>query len=136
MLGTLAVIAELPEKILGPIDELTDPQKTKYVADAKATLPAQFKEYAEKLREHRYEKYTKPIKQAISSLSLSDLGMVAETFVSASQILKRVRPEVESIGGPVDVAVISKGDGFVWTKRKLYFEERLNPAFRLKYLEQ
>jgi hypothetical protein len=136
MLGAVSLIIGLPKKILDPVVELTDSQKQKYIADAEATLPAQFKEYAEKMREHRRTKYTQPIRQAIASLSLSDLGMVEETFVAASQLLKRVRPELESVGGPVDVAVISKGDGFIWTKRKLYFEDRMNPAFRLKYLEQ
>jgi hypothetical protein len=35
----------------------------------------------------------------------------------------------ETVGGPIDVAVISKGDGFVWIKRKHYFERDLNPHF-------
>lgn len=48
---------------------------------------------------------------------------------------KRVRPELETVGGPVDVAVISKGDGFIWLKRKHYFDDRLNQAFRMKYME-
>jgi hypothetical protein len=26
--------------------------------------------------------------------------------------------EFETVGGPIDVAVISKGDGFVWVKKK------------------
>jgi len=26
--------------------------------------------------------------------------------------------EDETVGGPIDVAVISKGDGFVWVKKK------------------
>jgi hypothetical protein len=86
--------------------------------------------------EHRNKNYTGPIKQAIASLSLSDLSAVAETFLSASQIQKRVNPDLETVGGPVDVAVISKGDGFVWIKRKHYFEERINPSFRLRYIEQ
>jgi hypothetical protein len=134
-LGAVSLIVALPKKILDPVTELTDVRKKKYIDDAEAALPNQFKEYVEKIREHRRTKYTQPINQAISSLSLSDLGMVAETFVSASQLLKRVRPEVESVGGPIDVAVISKGDGFIWVKREHYFEERLNPAFRQKYLE-
>jgi len=31
----------------------------------------------------------------------------------------------ETVGGPIDVAVLSKGDGFVWIKRKSYFDPRL-----------
>jgi hypothetical protein len=136
MVGAASLIISLPSKILDPITELTDAQKQKYIADAQSTLRQHYKDFTDEMQKHRREKYTDPIRQAIASLSLSDLGMVAETFVGASQLLKRVRPELESVGGPVDVAVISKGDGFVWIKRKLYFDERFNPAFRLKYLEQ
>jgi len=39
----------------------------------------------------------------------------------------------ESVGGPVDVAVISKGDGFVWIKRKYYFDSDINKHFFDKY---
>ena len=36
--------------------------------------------------------------------------------------LKRhVTTDEESVGGPVDVAVVTKCDGFVWIKRKHYF---------------
>jgi hypothetical protein len=136
MLGALSLIVSLPQKLLAPIVELTDAQKQKYENDAKKPLSDHFREFAEKMRQHRNDNYTKPIKQAIASLSVGDLGMVAETFLGASQLLKRVRPELETVGGPVDVAVISKGDGFIWIKRKHYFEERFNAAFRLKYLEQ
>ncbi len=40
----------------------------------------------------------------------------------------RRRP-TESVGGPIDVAVISKADGFIWIKRKHYFDPALNPRF-------
>ena len=29
----------------------------------------------------------------------------------------------------MDVAIIGKGDGFIWIKRKHYFEPQLNPRF-------
>lgn len=34
-----------------------------------------------------------------------------------------------TVGGPIDVAIISKGDGFIWIKRKHYFKKELNPQF-------
>jgi hypothetical protein len=43
--------------------------------------------------------------------------------------------ETETVGGPVDVAVISKGDGFVWIKRKHYFRPELNPGFFSNYFK-
>ena len=36
---------------------------------------------------------------------------------------------LETVGGPIDVAVISKGDGFIWVNRKHYFEPDKNPQF-------
>jgi hypothetical protein len=42
-------------------------------------------------------------------------------------------PREESVGGPVDVAVISKGDGFIWIKRKHYFSPDLNSQFFNNY---
>lgn len=134
--SAISLIVSLPEKILNPVTELTQAQKQKYSTDARKFLPQHFREFYKKMTDHRSENYTSPIRQAIASLSLSDLSAVAETFLGASQIQKRVNPDLETVGGPVDVAVISKGDGFVWVKRKHYFEERINPSFRQRYLEQ
>jgi hypothetical protein len=41
--------------------------------------------------------------------------------------------DAETVGGPIDVAVISKGDGFVWIKRKHYFKAELNHQFFKNY---
>jgi hypothetical protein len=41
---------------------------------------------------------------------------------------------METVAGPIDVAVISKGDGFIWIKRKHYFSPELNPHFQGLYL--
>lgn len=41
--------------------------------------------------------------------------------------------EQESVGGPIDLAVISKYDGFIWLKRKYYFDKELNPQFFANY---
>jgi len=41
--------------------------------------------------------------------------------------------ESESVGGPIDVALISKGDGFVWIERKHYFRAELNHHFFADY---
>lgn len=59
--------------------------------------------------------------------------MLAESLVSLTSIKRRVSTEPESVGGPIDVAVISKGDGFIWIKRKHYFRKELNPAFFANY---
>ena len=42
---------------------------------------------------------------------------------------ERVTEPTESVSGPIDVAAISKHDGFVWIERKHYFRPELNPRF-------
>ena len=42
---------------------------------------------------------------------------------------------MESVGGPVDVAIFSKGDGFIWIKRKHYFAPALNRCYFDTYFE-
>ncbi len=58
---------------------------------------------------------------------------MAESLVNLTKFQRKISPHIESVGGAVDVAVISKGDGFVWIKRKFYFEPQMNPRFLANY---
>ncbi len=58
---------------------------------------------------------------------------MAETLVNLTKFKRRVSPQEESVGGPIDVAVITKADGMIWMKRKHYFEPGLNPRAMARY---
>lgn len=79
------------------------------------------------------QNYTSPLINTISHLSVSDMANVAESLVALTSLVHRMSPKEESVGGPVDVAVISKGDGFIWIKRKHYFKPELNTQFFNNY---
>lgn len=74
-----------------------------------------------------------PIVEIVSSLPKDELAGMAEAFVNLTKFRRRITPERETVGGPIDVAVITKGDGFVWIKRKHYFEATLNPRTLARY---
>ena len=59
-------------------------------------------------------------------LPKDELAMMAETLVSLTSFERRISPGREIVGGPIDVAVISKADGFVWVKKKRYFTREMN----------
>ncbi|HFV9291645.1 TPA: hypothetical protein ACIAIE_001451 [Serratia fonticola] len=65
----------------------------------------------------------------LSSLSKNDLAYMAESLVNLTAFKRKVSNEHDTVGGPIDVAVISKGDGFIWVKRKHYFKPELNQNF-------
>jgi len=77
--------------------------------------------------------YKTPLLNAVSILSKEDLAEMAESLVYLTYLKKRITNSEESVGGPIDVAIISKGDGFIWIKRKHYFNPELNPFFFENY---
>ena len=50
------------------------------------------------------------------------LAELANLLVSITSLRQRVSGELETVGGPVDVALIFKGEGFIWIKRKYDFD--------------
>lgn len=86
-------------------------------------------------RKHQLNNYVQPIVQATGFLNTAELAAMAETLVNLVSFRKQVSMETETVGGPIDVAIITKGDGLVWIKRKHYFPAELNHHFFGKYSE-
>jgi hypothetical protein len=80
--------------------------------------------------------YVEPVVQATGFLNKAELAAMAETLVNLVSFRKQVTMEAETVGGPIDVAIISKGDGFVWVKRKHYFPPELNHHFFSTIIER
>ena len=76
-----------------------------------------------------FDNYTKNLIQTVANLGKEDMANMAESFISLTSLVRRMSPHEETVGGPVDVAVISKGDGFIWINRKHYFKPEFNPQF-------
>lgn len=92
-------------------------------------------EYAQMNKQIRRENYINPLMNAVSHLSKEDLAEMAESLIYLTYLKRRITNAEESVGGPVDVAIISKGDGFIWIKRKHYFKPELNQFFFNNYFK-
>ena len=79
--------------------------------------------------------YTDPLLNTVINLDKEDMANMAESFIALTSLVRRMQPGEETVGGPVDVAVISKGDGFIWINRKHYFKPELNPQFFNNYFK-
>lgn len=79
------------------------------------------------------EKYTDALLKTIIGLDKEDMSNMAESFVSLTSLVRRMSPGEETVGGPVDVVFVSKGDGLIWMKRKHYFDPSLNAHFFANY---
>ncbi len=83
--------------------------------------------------EHMQKQNSHPVLEAVEFLPKEELASMAESLVNLTSFKRRVTLETETVGGPIDVAVISKGDGFIWVKRKHYFDGEINRQFSANY---
>jgi hypothetical protein len=85
-----------------------------------------FEELQKELAAIRRRELAIPILNVLAAIPKDELGQLAQALVSATAFRRRISLDAETVGGPVDVAVISKTDGFVWMRRKSYFDDALN----------
>lgn len=78
------------------------------------------------INKKKQENYITPILNMVAMLPKDELANMAETLVNLTSFKRKITMDAETVGGPIDVAVISKTDGFIWMKRKHYFDPQLN----------
>ena len=93
------------------------------------------KDITTQINREMFSCYSKPLIDTVVLLDKEDMANMAESFISLTSLVRRMQSGEETVGGPVDVAVISKGDGFVWINRKHYFKPELNASFFSNYFK-
>jgi hypothetical protein len=69
------------------------------------------------------------LKGVVDHLSKKELADVAYSLVELTSRKRRYSSDPDSVGGPIDVAILTQSEGFIWVRRKHYFEPELNPSF-------
>ena len=85
--------------------------------------------FVEEIKKVGAKYFWQPIVNVVSMLPKEQLAEMAESLVSLTALKRRVSSQEETVGGPTDVAVITKGDGLIWIKRKHYFAPEFNPSY-------
>jgi hypothetical protein len=138
--GIISKYIGVIEKLLKPILDYKADQLTKsYIADydeqlVEAAQQAKdndviVEEFMDVFAKIRHEKMVAPLLDVITPLPKEEMASLAEALVELTSLRRRIESQLDSVGGPIDVAVISKGDGFIWIKRKHYFNIEMNKDF-------
>ncbi|MCL5773511.1 MAG: hypothetical protein M1536_03950 [Firmicutes bacterium] len=127
------IFDKYPEVIAESIDKYNEGEKKILKKKLKEISNKIFKDYQEGVHDYREENHVNPVIRVVSMLPKDELAAMAESLVNLTSFKRKVTMETETVGGPIDVAVISKGDGFVWIKRKHYFKAEQNPQFFANY---
>lgn len=64
----------------------------------------------------------------IDAMPIKDAIDLAEFLVDATIKFARFRPGAPTVNEPIDIAAITKHEGFKWVSRKYYFSNELNPV--------
>ena len=91
------------------------------------------KKFSDKLYQYRVENHIRLLVEVVEVLPKDELAAMAESLANLTSLKRKMSLGTETVGGPIDVAVISKGEGLIWIKRKHYFKKELNPQFFERY---
>jgi hypothetical protein len=136
-----AIYRQIPEAVAKQAGEAVPELTSEQLSQVRHRLAsvygiAQLTEFAKELNEVEQEQYRDPVLQVVAMLSVPELAALAEALVNLAALRKKLSPQTETVGGPTDVAVITKCDGFIWVKRKHFFEASMNPQFMARYLSR
>lgn len=141
---------DMPERFIFGIDQAFEEKLRKIAADLTVQVleqaPDTFNEgEREKIEAAAMDRFMSSIKNqkeraeaelrsVVNHLSKKELGEVAYSLVELTSRKRRYSSEMETVGGPIDVAILTRNEGFIWVRRKRYFDVELNPAYmeRLK----
>lgn len=111
--------------------------RPKLVAQVREILGAIDKAYKEEAAHDMRKEFRVEFERMIAMMPKMELIEFAEALINITAIERKATRDQGTVGGPVDVAFITKHEGFVWIKRKHYFDPRLNPRyFWRKYPQQ
>lgn len=102
---------------------------------SKETKENLIKEISNKFREFSHKNHWGPMIATVSAAPKEELAQMAETLVNLTSFRRKMNMDEysQTVGGPIDVLTITKGDGLIWIKRKNYFDKNLNHQFFNNY---
>lgn len=111
----------------------TDKAKGEFLSEFTQKSNSLLKDFFGALNQHMQRHHVMPVLSMVRVLPKDELAAMAESLVNLTAFKRRMTDSLETVGGPIDVAVISKGDGLIWVKRKHYFPKELNQHFFRNY---
>lgn len=123
------ILTQYPEELIDTAAGLADEAKIALRDARDQVSSARLGDVLRNLATYRRTQFTQDTLTVVASLPKDQLAALAEALVNLTSLRRRISTKAETVGGPVDVAVISKGDGLVWIRRKHYFEAALNPRY-------
>ncbi|MEM9495780.1 MAG: hypothetical protein AAGA09_07230 [Pseudomonadota bacterium] len=116
---TLKLSTGLVQDIIQRTPNLSDAQRNDIVKTyTENNLARATRAFFQSIDQYQYAVHTRPIFRAINSLPKKELGETAASLIKLNSFQQKVMHSVETVGGPIDVAVITRNGGLEWSKEK------------------
>lgn len=65
----------------------------------------------------------------LNFMSKKELAEMSYALVELTSKKRKFSNEQETVGGPIDVAIVTRNEGFIWIRRKHYFDRDANQGY-------
>lgn len=76
--------------------------------------------FSKDLKDEIQSEFLDGIVDSVDSFNLEDMANMAESFISMTNLQRHISSSDETVGGPIDVAVLTCSGGFEWVKHKKF----------------
>jgi hypothetical protein len=109
---TLKLSMNLVTDVIGRAPGLSDAQRQSLFRDySQNNMGLSLREFFRAVDSYQYQVHTRPIYRAIGSLPKRELGETAASLIKLNSFQQKVMHAIETVGGPIDVAVITRNGG-------------------------
>ena len=116
---TLKLTTNVVSDLVGRVPGLSDDQRQTLWADYSETnMVMALREFFRSVDRYQHVVHTLPIYRAIQTLPKKELGETAASLIKLNSFQQKVMNSIETVGGPIDVAVITRNGGLEWRTEK------------------
>ena len=114
---TLKLSSHVVHDLIGQAPGLSDGQRAKLRQDySERALTEALRAFFGAVDRYQYLAHTAPILRAVQSLPKKELGETAASLIKLNSFQQKVMAAVETVGGPISLATITRNEGLVMGK--------------------
>ncbi|MEM9989301.1 MAG: hypothetical protein AAF723_07255, partial [Pseudomonadota bacterium] len=116
---TLRLSNHLVADVVGRAPGLTDDQRSQLFSSySENNLGSAVQAFFGAIDQYQYAAHTAPILRAIQTLPKKELGETAASLIKLNSFQQKVMNSVETVGGPISLATITRNEGLVMGKER------------------
>ncbi|MCQ8185008.1 hypothetical protein [Parvularcula maris] len=116
---TLKLSSHLVSDVIGRAPGMNDEQRARLLHDySEGNLAGALRSFFGAVDQFQYRTHTMPILRAVGVLPKKELGETAASLIKLNSFQQKVMHSVETVGGPISLATISRSEGMVMGKER------------------